>query len=183
MSGFARFLPLSQRERSDESSVTTDRRAALAAVVESAADALTGTPDAAENAGRFVAGARLDRDATAEPGADPVAELRALAERVRTGGRRGDRALADAVRALLRVPATDAHPVALDPLTAGMVSLYAATSGPSDRRAVVRGRTVRATDAEWSFGAGPVLEATSREIAAFLLGVSDDPPHPVSARG
>ncbi len=42
----------------------------------------------------------------------------------------------------------------------------------------MKGHTVRATDADWAFGTGPVLEGTGRAIAAFLLGVTDTPPRP-----
>jgi hypothetical protein len=40
---------------------------------------------------------------------------------------------------------------------------------------------VRAADGEWAFGTGAVLEAPGTAIAAFLLGVSDDPPRPPAA--
>ena len=43
---------------------------------------------------------------------------------------------------------------------------------------VVAGHTIRATDADWAFGNGPVLEGTSLQIVGFLLGVTDDPPRP-----
>ena len=58
--------------------------------------------------------------------------------------------------------------------------LWGATSGPFDRRVVLSGHTIRATDADWEFGHGPVLAGTALEIAAFVLGVSDVPPQPIS---
>lgn len=63
-------------------------------------------------------------------------------------------------------------------MTAGAVALYAQGAGPFERRAVVAGHTIRATDADWAFGNGPVLEGTSLQIVGFLLGVTDDPPRP-----
>ena len=66
----------------------------------------------------------------------------------------------------------------VDPMTAGAVALYAQGAGPFERRAVVAGHTIRATDADWAFGNGPVLEGTSLQIVGFLLGVTDDPPRP-----
>ena len=66
----------------------------------------------------------------------------------------------------------------VDGTTLGIVSLYGATSAPLERRAVVGGHALRATDAGWEFGRGPVLEGTALEIARFVLGVSDIPPKP-----
>ncbi len=97
---------------------------------------------------------------------------------------RRTRELSRALRALLLLAGSrgDVTPD-VDPLTSGAVALYAATSGPFDRRAVLKGHTVRATDSDWSFGSGPVLEGPSLSIAAFVLGVSDHPPGPVSSPG
>ncbi|SFI22819.1 MULTISPECIES: hypothetical protein [Microbacterium] len=50
------------------------------------------------------------------------------------------------------------------------------TRAPFERRAVLAGSTVHATDADWSFGHGPVREGTAREILAFVLALSDDAP-------
>ncbi|MGP3536339.1 hypothetical protein ACTU3I_16200 [Microbacterium sp. RD1] len=179
MSGFASYLPLSQRATGDDAAVSSDRRRALADVIDAAAGLLP--PDDADAAARrFVDIAALTSEAGTE--SDPAVRMHALAERVRTGPRRRLRALAAGVRALLILARDRGAPAPLDPLVAGGVALYASTNAPADRRAVISGRTVRASDAEWSFGAGPVLEGTSAGIAAFLLGVSDDPPQPVTPR-
>jgi hypothetical protein len=183
MPDFARHLPLSQRTGHDESGVSSDRRDALAQVVEQAAALIVPTgPDRDGLADAFVdeAGLRSEFDRLAAEHADPLARLTALALTVRAGRRRSIRALASAARALL-VLARDLHvEVALDPLTAGSAALHASGTAPLERRAAVRGHTVRASDAGWAFGAGPVLTASATSIAAFLLGVSDDPPRPVS---
>jgi hypothetical protein len=208
VSGFSRFLPLSQREPADEAGVSSDRRRGLADVLERAADLIaTAGPSSAALTRSFLDVAGLQGDAApltaADAGPAPitagapglgvqhpgaatqdVALLRAIAARVRDGRRRSIRSLSAAVRALLILARELRRDPRLDPLIAGAAALYAAGSAPADRRAVIRGHTVRATDAEWAFGQGPVLEGTATAIAAFLLGVSDDPPRPPAiARG
>lgn len=187
MSDIGRFLPLSHRPSGPEPEVTSDRRVALAALVDRAAElvakdergqtvlARAFADDAA--LGKEYAAVALDDALDDRPeGASPA--LTALAAAVRSGRRRNVRALAAGARGLLSLARDLDVEVALDPATAGAVALYLAGSGPFDRRAVVKGHTIRATDADWAFGNGPVLEATSTGIAAFLLGVSDEPPHP-----
>ena len=66
----------------------------------------------------------------------------------------------------------------LSAVTLGAVALYGTSSATFDRRAVVRGHTLRATDAEWSLGHGPVLQGTAMGIVRFLLGLSDEAPRP-----
>ncbi len=172
MSGFARHLPLSSRGDVDESAITSDRRVPLAAVLERAAALSDEVP---AEASAFAAAAGID------PVAD-AAGLRAAAAAIRTGPRRRTRALVAAVRALLQLAARRGADPGLDPAIAGMVAFAAAGTAPADRRAVLRGHTVRAADAGWSFGAGPVLEGTATGIVAFLLGESDVPPQPLSPR-
>jgi hypothetical protein len=177
VSGFARFLPLSQREPADESGVSGDRRAALADVVAAAADLLAEASAPAAAAERFLDVGGLRADDRARHAA-PGERVRAVATAVRAGRRRSIRALARAVRAQLELARDLGRPPRIDPFVAGAAALYACTTAPGDRRAVVRGHTVRATDADWAFGRGPVLAGRSVDIAAFLLGVSDDPPQP-----
>ena len=174
MADLSRHLPLSNRPTADESAVTSDRRQALAAVVGRAAELIARTDESgdSERAAAFLAEARLDREfaGTALP---------AVAEAIATGAARGIRPLTDAVRALLRLAGTEA--VELDPVTSGAVALYAVTRAPFDRRAVVSGCTLRATDAEWEFGRGPPRAAPARQILEFLLGLGDVPP-PLTSR-
>ncbi|MCU4672414.1 hypothetical protein ACFQRL_07415 [Microbacterium fluvii] len=169
MSDFARFLPLNGRPHGDEAAVSSDRRAALADVVAEAAHLLERTelPRRAELAAAFTADARLDLDPTA---------LSAAADHVRAGRRRSIRSLARATRALLVLGEAVGAAPELSAATTGAVALYGATSGPFDRRAVLKGRTVAATDADWSFGRGPTVSAPALQIVAFVLGVSDTPP-------
>lgn len=184
MSDFARFLPLSGGPRGAETGVSNDRRGALADIVDRASAII-----AADAAGRgpllpaFLNHADLRDEFAALAVASTPAGLTRLGEAIRTGRRRRARALASGARALLLLARSADTDPGLDATTAGVVALRLAGSAPFDRRAVVKGRTVRATDADWSFGRGPVLEGTATGIAAFLLGVSDDPPRPLTGRG
>ncbi len=173
MSDLSRFLPFSSRPKGDESGVTSDRRIPLAAVVEEAARLLDTAPDRAARAADFARAARVSDTATsvASPG-----DLRAVAATVAAGHRQSTKALARAVRAVLLLGDHLGVEPRVDGTTLGIVSLYGATSAPLERRAVVGGHALRATDAGWEFGRGPVLEGTALEIARFVLGVSDIPP-------
>ena len=173
-----RFLPLSNRPRDDESSVTVDRREMIADVVEEAAGL-------ALEAGLAPADARLDdfartADLTDARDRSPATaeDLALLADAVRTGPRRRTRSLMLAVRAVLVLGDALGLEPRLSAVTLGAVALYGTSSATFDRRAVVRGHTLRATDAEWSLGHGPVLQGTAMGIVRFLLGLSDEAPRP-----
>ncbi len=127
MSDFARFLPLSLRGRVDESSVTNDWRLPLADTVVEAARILG---DDAEGRLRFAADAGLSAELAAD------GDLAALAAAIRTGKRRRIRALADAVRALLRsADARGTHetlsPAVYGPSHCGPRARPRGTAGPS----------------------------------------------------
>jgi hypothetical protein len=171
----SRFLPLSNRPKGDEAGVTSDRRVPLAAVVEEAARLLDAAPDRAARAADFARNARLGDAATSV--ASP-ADLRTLAATIAAGRRQSTKTLARSVRALLLLSGHLGAQPRIDGTTLGIVSLYGATSAPLERRAVVGGHALRATDAGWEFGRGPVLEGTALDIARFVLGVSDIPPKP-----
>jgi len=179
VSDLSRFLPLSNRPKGSEAGVTSDRRAPLAAVVEEAARLLDGAPDRASRAADFARAARLGDAATSI--ASP-ADLRALAAAIATGRRQSTKVLARTVRTVLLLSADLGAQPRIDATTLGIVSLYGATSAPLERRAVVGGHALRATDAEWEFGRGPALEGTALDIARFVLGVSDVPPKPAAPR-
>lgn len=171
MPDFSRYLPLSQRAVADERALSTDRTTAMIEIVRAAehawAHAEPGTA-AATAWTSFLAASGLRGTAPDEI----VADLRSRAHRT---------------PALLRVgtafaradqEATAAgHPPA--PLRAerwGMLSLLASAHLDFDRRAVVNGFTLAPDDAEWRIGHGPERTGSAREIAAFLLGVSDVAP-------
>lgn len=161
----ARYLPLSNRPRGDESSVASDAQA-LADVVEVVESFVAGRPGSAALMTGFVE----------EAGLSGIPSDPSLAAAIRTGPRRRARELARGVRAALALGDAVGEAPALDPLVLGRVALYASTSAPFDRRAAIAGRTVRASDADWQLGRGPVVEASSIGIVRFLLGLSDEPP-------
>lgn len=165
----SRHLPLSNRPRDDESGVTSDERPTIALLVERAAAVVDGQADADGLAQRFASDAGLGALAS-------VGDLRTLAEAVRTGRRRRGRHLVDAARALLRLADTAGADAAIPPAVLGRVSLHASATASFDRRAALSGSTVRASDAEWEFGRGPIVEGTALEITRFLLGLSDTAP-------
>lgn len=162
MSDLSRHLPLSNRERVDESAVTGDWRESLAEVV-LLAGTLAATP---EDASRFLADAGL--------ATDPARDLADVAADVRGGRRRRIRPLVDATRALLVLAGE--RPVDIPATTSGAVALYAVTRMPFDRRAAVAGTSLVASDAGWSLGRGPARTAPARDILAFVLGLSDTVP-------
>lgn len=182
MADFANNLPLSNRPREDESQVTSDRRVALAGVIEEAARVLAAVSiddeARAALAEEFLRQARLEHDAGLSPGLGSVSRLTELAAAIRSGRRRNVRALSHAVRSLLVMARQVGAEPDLPALTSGAVALYAATAAPLERRAVVAGHTIRATDVDWAFGRGPTLQGRALEIVSFLLGLSEIPPHP-----
>ncbi|GAA1697855.1 hypothetical protein GCM10009808_14130 [Microbacterium sediminicola] len=177
MSDFWRWMPLSQRTPQDESAVTDDRRAALDEVLGAVLDLPLPGQSATERMSAVAHSAGLARIWSAAGG--DVDRFRALLRARRCS----IRTLSRAVAAALRLAREAARALPLDPMVAGAVALYAQAAGPFERRAVVRGHTVRATDADWAFGTGPVLEGPAVEVASFLLGVGDEPPQPPTAPG
>ncbi|QIG39527.1 hypothetical protein G5T42_08535 [Microbacterium sp. 4R-513] len=173
---FSKYLPLSQRRTGEEAAATSDRRQDVALVVERALQlALAAPVERGDELARGFAEASAllsEKDAAAFA----VDDLGGLASDVRTGRKRSIAALSRAVRALLVLADELGVAAGVEPLTLGSVALYAATSGPFDRRAAIKGHTVRATDAVWRFGHGPELSATAEQIARFLLALSDTPP-------
>lgn len=168
MADFLRHLPLSGRPREDEGVVSSDRRRELDALIENVTSLIGDRPLWTD----FATQAGLSREWQVS-GGDVAAFRAALRAR-----RRGIRVVARALAAALRTAKGLGQDLSVDPMTSGAVALYAQAAGPFERRAVVAGRTVRATDADWAFGTGPVVEGTSLQIAGFLLGITDDPPMP-----
>lgn len=114
----------------------------------------------------------------AAAGVLPAADREAVAAAAGRG--RTTAELLRATTTLLR--ASDAADVAvsLSDAALGTTAMLASARLPFDRRAVVSGHTVRASDAGWTLGRGPVLEAPALEIVRFLLGVSDVAPRPAT---
>ncbi|GAA1968119.1 maleylpyruvate isomerase family mycothiol-dependent enzyme [Agromyces allii] len=144
--------------------------AAELAIARRAAASVDGTPTA------LVARLTELRDAAASgsPGAGVGDDERERDDTVQTG----ISALAEAVIAAADLAATLDVPIAVPERASGAVALRRALEAPTEIKAVTRGRTLAATDADWSFGHGPVLQGTSAEILLFLYGRSDTAPRP-----
>jgi len=199
MADFLHDLPLSWRPRRDESDVTGDWRDAVAEVIDTAATQL----DAAEVgdttrewlATDFLRAASSRRLMFADPEADSVAEpepdaitgapapspadrLRAAAVLARNSRAVPVRVLSRSVAAYLTL-AREIHATPmLAPRTSGAVALYLAAKAPTPIRAVIGGHSLRARDADWDFGRGPMLEADAVPMLEFLLGRSENAPRP-----
>jgi hypothetical protein len=150
-------LPLSWRERQDESAVTSDWRAHLTPVLAAAAELAAAHP------------------AEAEVGA---AGLRTGEKALESNKRVSIKQLDRAVYGYLELCESVGAVPELDPTTSGAVALARATAAPTPIRAVIAGHSLRASDAGWSFGRGPELEATAVELLNFLGGRSLQAPAP-----
>jgi hypothetical protein len=116
-----------------------------------------------------------DGSASAAASAD---RLRAFAVAVRLGRPARVSLLSRAVAAhLLLATEVGAEP-AVPERTSGAVALYLAAKAPTPIRAVISGHTLRASDADWEFGHGPVLEQPAIPMLEFLLGRGLEAPRP-----
>lgn len=159
MSDVWRNLPLFGRERVDESGVGRGWAEELTAVHAAAEAALAAHPDP-EAAEAFEASLRPGRPTrSGKPRTVKLAEL--------------DRA----VYAYLDLTTRLGMPPQLPERAGGAVALGRAAAAPTEIRAVISGYALRATDAGWEFGRGPVLEATAAELLEFLGGRSLVAPH------
>jgi len=163
MSDLWRNLPLFGRERVDESGVERGWASELAAVQSAADDALLRRPDA-EAAAAFEAALRPGRPTrSGKPRTVKLAEL--------------DRA----VFAYLDLAERLGIEPVLPERASGAVALGRAAAAPTEIRAVIAGHALRATDAGWEFGRGPVLEATAVKLLEFLRGRSLVAPRPAAS--
>ena len=81
-----------------------------------------------------------------------------------------ERQRARAVAAYLLLARDVGAAPALPERTSGAVALYLAAKAPTPIRAVISGHALRASDADWEFGHGPVLEQQAIPMIEFLLG-------------
>ena len=204
MADFMHDLPLSWRPRQDESDVTGDWRDSVAEVLDIAATQLDAAevgdttrewlatdflraassrrltfalPDAEASADTYPdADADADADATIPAPAD---RLRAAAVVARSTRGVPVRVLSRAVAAYLTLAREIGAEPVVAPRTSGAVALYLAAKAPTPIRAVINGHSLRARDADWDFGRGPVLEADAVPMLEFLLGRSTTAPRPV----
>ena len=184
-------LPFSWRERRDESAVSSDWRGALAEVLNATAELIDRHvdrhPDAGsrpdEWSGPFLSSARITTPPDAGTGTGTgTAAIRASALALATGRRVSIKQLDRAVYAYLDVCVKlDATPE-LDPTTSGAVALARAVAAPTPIRAVIAGHSLHATDAGWTFGHGPELQATAVDLLTFLAGRSLQAPSPGHGR-
>ncbi|PZQ90699.1 MAG: hypothetical protein DI534_05745 [Leifsonia xyli] len=162
MSDLWRELPLFGRPRVDESSLSDGWEADLAAVREAASAALARHPDDAAAAAFAAATPPPPPRRDGRPRPVKLAEL--------------DRAVYAYLELCARLELEPEVPAR----AGGAVALARAASAPTAIRAVIAGHSLRATDADWSFGRGPVLEDTAAALLAFLGGRSLRAPHPGS---
>lgn len=207
MSDLAKHLPLSQRERGDESQLSADRSAELSAVLTRLAAVIERMPAAdwhAQSARPGCSAAetttvllwRLQTPAPLRRAAlrrqllrTPIRAARALELRVRqspprspettaaelralaaTPGRARVAELAAAVCAALDIASPHGIALGLSPTASGAVALYQFQRAPYAVKAAARGHRLRAADAEWIIGFGPVLESDAESILLFLFG-------------
>ncbi len=202
MADFMHDLPLSWRPRDDEHTVTSDWRESLADVLDHAASALDAaladpergeareamTPDASdlERLTEPLIRAATPRHGLFEAPA-PVpsvrdTDLRELARRTRSGRKVSVRTLSHAVAAYLALARALGATPELSPRTSGAVALYLAATARTPIRSVISGHALHATDAGWTFGRGPALEAEAVPMVEFLAGQSLVAPRAASAR-
>ncbi len=150
-----RYLPLSQRPRVDESAVSADWGVRLTELER--AVALLAPAGSASPVGLAAPALDLSRLAAFE-GAVASARRR---RRVRIG---------DLGLALVAAYEAGGERLVVDPTISGAVCLARALSAPLPVRAVIRDRTLRASDAGWTLGRGADLVGTARELTLFLYG-------------
>lgn len=199
MADFMRYLPLSQGDHGRESDVSSDWRDAAADVIDRAAVTLEAA-ELDEEAGarlaeRFLESVSTRRHpapgqaaapdtgagASEQPAAGartPADRLRAFAVAIRLGRPVRVGLLSRAVAAHLQLAREVGAAPVLPERTSGAVALYLAAKAPTPIRAVISGHTLRASDAEWEFGHGPVLEQPAIPMLEFLLGRSLEAPRP-----
>lgn len=203
MSDLWRNLPLSSRPPEDESTVTSDWRPRTAAALRVLADALVPLPverwgepslrPAPAGGTATVQGAiddlvwrlgapRLERlfptDRAVRSRDDLLADLHHRAHLVERG-RRGIGDLVLVAEHAYDVTLPLGLPDPVDPRGSGAVALARAAAAPTPLRAVLRGRTLEATDAGWRIGSGPAIRGSAAELVAWLSG---RPVRPVFAR-
>ncbi|MDO9590839.1 MAG: hypothetical protein Q7J04_06825 [Microcella sp.] len=205
MTDWARFLPLSNRDRGDESSVSRNWSRAtcgmllgLAAMLDAHPESLaypTLRPDvsvAAATREMLVqlrstpwqrAAARLGAVESASPDTTALTDHE-LADAVQAEAlvrsaaraRTSVRELGAVLVLALDLRASIDAAVEVDPFVSGAVALDLAVRAPHPRRSVVTARTLVAIDGDWQVGRGPALTATAASIVLFLAGRGAVPP-------
>jgi hypothetical protein len=151
----ARYLPLSARPRVDESGVTSDWRPRLEQLVAAIDAYLAALP--AKTLARADVGAARDRVAAAIAAVPPGRRVRVPT-------------LGSVLVEALELSTLTGRRLTVDPITSGAVALDRSLRAPLAIRAVVKNRTLRATDADWQFGTGPEMPGTAAALVLFLYG-------------
>ncbi|MBA4247685.1 MAG: hypothetical protein C0444_05260 [Microbacterium sp.] len=205
MSDWARFLPLSNRDRGDESGAVGAWARPAAELLQAVAEALDAQPSlltAATLRPEVAVGADV-RDLLTRLGSpwyvrwarawgvlstpsatiaaiDDVAlpsALHASAQALAAPGARVSiRDLGLVVAVALDLQAMHGAPVRVDPLSCGAVALDLAVRSRHPQRSLVTARTLAASDADWRVGRGPELRSTGAAIVLFLAGRGGVPP-------
>lgn len=215
MSDVARFLPLSQQPREDESGVSSNWAPQLSVVLADLARVVDSLSPHELDAPSLQRGYRV-RDSlghllwrlgstrrtravaitkrvlsqrespaaarralcveAAHAETAPAATLRALA--TAASGPSAHSTIGDlsvVVVDALDVARSTGRPLAINGVATGAVALARSLSAPTPIRAVVRQRTLSATDADWTVGTGKELRGTAEAIVLFLWGRADIP--------
>jgi hypothetical protein len=213
VSDLARFLPLSNRDRGDESGAVGAWAQPAAELLHAVAGVLDAQPallPAASLRPEVTVGADV-RDLLTRLGSPwyvrwarawgalptPSAGVAALTEaelpsavRERAvawavpGARVSIRDLGLVFAVALDLTTTHKAGIAVDPLVCGAVALDLALRSRLPQRSVVTARTLVATDGDWRVGRGPELLSTGAAIVLFLAGRAGVPPEvPSEAEG
>lgn len=210
MTDWARFLPLSNRDRADDARVSRDRSPAVAGLLSAIAAVLDARPEllVAPTLRPEVTVEAAVRELLSELGApwwrrwargvgaleSPRPEVTAFASDALANAlhaRAAALAVADRRASIhdlgavvvLALELNAAHDAAIvvDPLLCGAVALDLALRSRLPERAVVTARSLVATDGEWRVGRGPELRAPGAAIVLFLAERADVPPDSTTA--
>jgi len=118
----------------------------------------------------------LSADEAARSPEDLVARIRAIAAGKRAGkGRKRLPELLEVVVHAFDIAHALKVDLELDHRSTGAVAVARAAIAPAAVRGVLRARTLRASDAGWSVGHGPVIEATASTLIMYLFGRTPRP--------
>lgn len=202
---WARFLPLSNRDRDGENAVTRNWSPATAQLLEGIAAVLDAHPDLLASAtlrptvttaaavrqmltdlgapwwmrwARSLGAAETTSPAIAAIDDDAlVSAVRARAvTRAAPGVRTSIRDLGVVLVLALELRAIHSAPLEVDPFWCGAVALDLAMRVPQPQRSVVTARTFVAVDSDWCIGRGPALHVSAASIVLFLAGRGAVPP-------
>lgn len=204
VSDWARFLPLSNRDRAGDAAANRDWSPAAASLLHGVASVLDAQPQllTAPTLRTTVSTSAAVRDMLTELGAPwwirwaqaagaapspsvAVASIAdaALASVVRgranklsaPGGRASIRDLGAVVVLALDLNAAHRCAIAVDPFLCGAVALDLTLRARQPQRSIITARTFIAVDSDWQVGRGPQLRTSAAEIVLFLAGLSGLP--------